>query len=217
MYVNNIGFCRIRRNIFLQISNMKCQNYYTYMYKNTNCWFNKTCDSLCYCLHQKREKFCSSWKWLQVQRQVNFWFSYRKTWQRSFSLECLLVSLRCWSDPWLDGFMFDFGTILKKSFGTCEDFWPKIFNKPLLCLWSLGLPSLGKLQSESELFMPNICCMNRQIFLTIDSVSLWQFFILLYLRLCCTNIFFNIFLLWSSLQFFFSVTPSEVIFFMISL
>lgn len=28
MYVNNIGFCRIRRNIFLQISNMKCQNYY---------------------------------------------------------------------------------------------------------------------------------------------------------------------------------------------
>ena len=150
-------------------------------------------------------------KYIQKQRQVNLLLSNKKTWHswwESFSFNWLpLLICLDWLRFWLEGFMLDFWTILKKSFGTWCDLWPTIFNKsffsgirflPLLSVWKKSQVVSGK--------NPNIGRMNLHIFEMIDFDSSWQWIIFL----CWTKVLFNIFFVWVVLQLIRSVNTSVI-------
>ena len=147
-----------------------------------------------------------------MQRQVNLLLSNRKTLhtcRESFSFKSLplfnLVSPRFW----LDGFMLDFLTILKKSFDTWCDFWPTIFNKSFFAgIRSVLLLSEREKPQDVSGKNPNICRMNFHIFNMIELESSWQWIIFL----CWTKVLFNILFVWVVLQLIRSVKSSAFLF-----
>ena len=148
---------------------------------------------------------------VQVQRQVNLFLSNRKTLHtrgESFSFNFVLPLFSFhWLRFWLEDFMLDFWTILKKSFETWCDLWPTIFNKSVVSgLLFILLSSAWEKSQELSGKYPNICRKNLHICKMIDFEFSWHWIIFL----CWTKVLFNIFIVWLVLHCNPSVKTSAI-------